>query len=100
MSEEVRVVVRHVAEDAAAIERAYHRVSKELAGVAGMLGNELWRGLGDDGVFVVVSRWRDAAAFRTWEAGAAHRDSTSALRPFRDHDGGRPFEIFHVTAAY
>ncbi|WP_433858754.1 hypothetical protein [Streptomyces kronopolitis] len=52
MSEEVRVVVRHVAEDAAAIERAYHR------------------------------------------------DSTSPLRPFRDHDGGRPFEIFHVTAAY
>ncbi|WP_275416024.1 hypothetical protein [Streptomyces sioyaensis] len=40
------------------------------------------------------------AAFRTWEAGAAHRDSTSPLRPFRDHDGGRPFEIFRVTAAY
>lgn len=49
--------VRHVAEDAAAIESAYHRVSKELAGVAGMLGNELWRGMRDDGVFVVVSRW-------------------------------------------
>jgi hypothetical protein len=41
-----------------------------------------------------------AAAFCTWEAGAAHRDSTSPLRPFRDHDGGRPFEIFHVSAAY
>ncbi|GHF69305.1 antibiotic biosynthesis monooxygenase [Streptomyces mashuensis] len=100
MTGEVRVLVRHVADSAEAIEHAYRTVSEELAGVAGMLGNELLRDVHDDRVFVVLSRWRDLAAFRTWEAGAAHRASTSPLRPFRDRAAARPFEVLHVTAAY
>ncbi|MFC5723787.1 antibiotic biosynthesis monooxygenase family protein [Streptomyces gamaensis] len=100
MSGEVRVLVRHVADSADAVESAYHRVSAQLADVPGLLGNELLRGVDDERAFLVVSRWRDLAAFRSWESGAAHRESTSPLRPFRDHGGGRPFEIYRVTAAH
>lgn len=100
MSQEVRVLVRHVAPDADTIETAYHQVSQEMAAVPGMLGNELLRSVHDSTTFVVASRWRDLEAFHSWEAGTAHRDSTSPLRPYRDHSSGRPFEIFQVTAEY
>nr|CAM34338.1 putative monooxygenase [Streptomyces tendae] len=103
MSREVRVLIRHVARDAtdaAAIEAAYRQVSKELAVVDGMLGNELLGAVTAPGEFLVLSRWRDLEAFRTWESGARHRDSTSPLRPYRDLRGGRPFEIYEVAAAY
>lgn len=97
---EVRVHIRHRAEDTDGVEDAYRLASREMAAVPGMLGNELLRGVPDPRVFVVVSRWRDLSAFQDWEAGASHQDDTSAMRPYRDHSTGRPFEIFEVTAEY
>jgi len=97
---EIRVLIRHATEDTAGIEAAYRLVSEEMAMVPGQLGNELLRGVHEPTGFVVVSRWRDMAAFTDWEAGAEHRDSTAPLRRYRDHRDGRPFEIFRVSAAY
>lgn len=99
----VRVLLFHRAEDAAdapAIEAAYHRVSQTLAPVPGLLGNELLRGVHDPNGFVVVSTWRDLAAFTAWEQGAGHRDATAPLRPYRDTAGGRPFGVYQVTAEH
>jgi heme-degrading monooxygenase HmoA len=100
MSAEVRVLVYHSTEDGEGIEKAYHEVSTELSGVPGMLGNELLRSLRDGTGFVVLSRWRDLAAFTEWEQGARHRDSTAPLRPYQDRKLSVPFGIYEVTAAY
>jgi heme-degrading monooxygenase HmoA len=103
MPHEVRVLVYQAAHDdeqLAAVRAAYHEVSKRLAGVEGMLGNELLRSPHDPTALVVVSRWSDLAAFRRWEEGAEHRADTAPLRPYRDTRLAVPFGIYEVEAAY
>lgn len=100
MTDEVLVLVYHSAADAAAIEDAYREASREMSAVPGLLGNELLRGIDDPDGFVVVSRWRDLDAFREWERGARHQESTAPLRPYRDYRHGAPFAVYRVTAAY
>ncbi|MBT2470711.1 antibiotic biosynthesis monooxygenase [Streptomyces sp. ISL-66] len=103
MPGEVRVLVYQAAHDEeqlAAVRDAYHLVSKRLAVVPGMLGNELLRSPADPTALVVVSRWESMAAFRTWEEGAEHREDTAPLRPFRDTRTSAPFALYEVDAAY
>ena len=83
-----------------AVEEAYHRISRILAGTPGLLGNQLLREVDGDGGFVVLSRWESLAAFRDWESGAGHRDATAPLRPYQDRRRGRPFGVYEVVAAY
>ncbi len=97
---EVRVLVYHATEDVAGVRKAYHDVSGALAGVPGMLGNELLRSVPDPSGFVVVSRWADLAAFQVWEQGPEHQDRTAPLRPYRDTRLARPFGIYRVEAEY
>jgi quinol monooxygenase YgiN len=71
-SGEVRVLVYQQARDAlelSAVQEAYDLVSGRMAGVPGMLGNELLRSAADPTALVVVSRWADMAAFKEWEQG-------------------------------
>jgi heme-degrading monooxygenase HmoA len=100
VSGEVRVLLFHRAENAEAIEAAYHEASARLAGVPGLTGNELLRSVPDSAEFVVVSSWRDFAAFQEWERGEAHKDQTAPLRPYRDVASGRPFGVYNVLASY
>lgn len=100
MTGEVRVLVYHRAPDGAAIEDAYHEVSAALAGVPGMLGNELLRSCHDEQGFLVVSRWNGIESFQVWEEGVTHRDTTAPLRPYRDTTLATPFGIYQVVAAY
>ncbi|MBO8188107.1 MULTISPECIES: antibiotic biosynthesis monooxygenase family protein [Streptomyces] len=103
MPAEVRVLVYQAAyddEQLAAVRDAYHQVSKRMARVPGMLGNELLRSPADPTALVVVSRWSDMAAFRAWEEGAAHKDDTAPLRPYRDTRLKVPFGIYEVDATY
>ncbi|MFJ3904252.1 antibiotic biosynthesis monooxygenase family protein [Streptomyces sp. NPDC090025] len=83
-----------------AVTEAYHRISKDLAGTPGLLGNELLRIMTDQGAYAVLSEWESMAAFRDWEAGSAHRGTTSPLRPFQDTERPSPFALFEVLAAY
>jgi len=97
----VRVLVYASAAGApGGVEAAYHQISGELDGTPGLLGNVLMRSLTEPDGFVVMSEWRDMDAFRTWEAGAAHRQTTSPLRPFQDGSRGRTFGVYDVVAAY
>jgi heme-degrading monooxygenase HmoA len=96
----VRVLLYHATDDVAGIESAYHRASEHLAGVPGLLGNELLRSVPDPRGFVVLSSWRDLADFAAWERGPDHKRQTAPLRPFRDTTMPRPFGIYQVTAAY
>ena len=98
--DELRVLVYQTTTDPAAVTDAYHAVSRRLAGVSGLLGNELLQSAGDPTGFVVVSRWSGMAAFQEWEQGADHRDATAALRPFQDRRRGSPFGIYRVAASY
>ncbi|MEW2220410.1 antibiotic biosynthesis monooxygenase family protein [Streptomyces sp. NPDC006990] len=103
MPTEVRVLVYQAAyddEQLAAVRAAYHQVSKRMAEVPGMLGNELLRSPADPTALVVVSRWSDPAAFRAWEEGAGHKDDTAPLRPYRDTRLQVPFGIYEVEATY
>ncbi|MFE9253823.1 antibiotic biosynthesis monooxygenase family protein [Streptomyces sp. NPDC006879] len=103
MSGEVLVLVHQAAydeEQLTAVREAYHLVSKRLAAVPGMLGNELLRSPHDPTALAVVSRWESLAAFRTWEAGADHRQDTAPLRPYRDTRTSSPFAVYEVEAAY
>ncbi|MFE9770423.1 antibiotic biosynthesis monooxygenase family protein [Streptomyces sp. NPDC005931] len=100
---EVRVVVYQAAydeEQLAAVRTAYRRVSERLAGVPGMLGNELLRSPHDPTALAVLSRWESLEAFRVWEAGADHREDTAPLRPYRDTRTGAPFAVYQVDATY
>ncbi|GLW06788.1 antibiotic biosynthesis monooxygenase [Microtetraspora sp. NBRC 13810] len=83
-----------------AVEAAYHRISGDLAGTPGLLGNELLRAADDPAAFVVMSEWESLDAFRAWEEGAGHRDTTAPLRRYQRAPGTRPFGIYEVTAAY
>ncbi|MFI9388403.1 antibiotic biosynthesis monooxygenase family protein [Kutzneria sp. NPDC052558] len=98
--DELRVLVYQNTSDPAAVTGAYHTVSRRLAGVPGLLGNELLQSTVDSTGFVVVSRWSGLAAFQEWEQGADHRDATAALRPFQDRRHGSPFGVYRVTARY
>jgi heme-degrading monooxygenase HmoA len=84
-----------------AVVDAYHRISAELAGTAGLLGNELLRSTIEGDRFAVLSEWQDLGAFRAWESGPNHTSRTSPLRPFQDRDSGyRHYEIYEVVASY
>lgn len=96
----VRVVLRHDCADPEAITAAYHEVSRRLAKVPGLLGNELLRSVHNPREYLVVSRWRDLAAFQAWEGGAEHKADTAPLRPFRSAATGQPFGIYEVLAEY
>jgi hypothetical protein len=39
-------------------------------------------------------------AFREWEQGASHRQTTSPLRDYQDRGRDKHFGIYEVTAAY
>lgn len=98
----VRVLVYATAPETApgAVDEAYHRISSELAGTPGLLGNELLRSPGEPAAYVVMSEWEDLAAFQTWERGQHHRSTTAPLRPFQDHGRGSPFALYQVVANY
>ena len=100
MGERVRVFVYHECADEQEIRAAYDQVSRRLATVDGMLGNELVAAVHDPHGYVVVSEWADLAAFDRWEQGAQHRQDTAALRPFRDTRMAVPFGIYQVKASY
>jgi heme-degrading monooxygenase HmoA len=100
MKAELRVLLFHSADDVAGVTDAYHQVSREMAGVPGLLGNELLSSVHDPTGFVVVSRWTDLATFDTWEQGPDHKDSTAPLRRYRDGRLERPFGIYRVVASY
>ncbi|WP_307545722.1 antibiotic biosynthesis monooxygenase [Streptomyces sp. V3I8] len=97
------MIIHHQARDEdewAAIQQAYRQVSSRLAGVPGLLGNELMRSAADPSSVAVVSRWRDLAAFQEWEQGGAHRETTASLRPYRDSRLPVPFGVYRIEAAY
>ncbi|MER5914422.1 antibiotic biosynthesis monooxygenase family protein [Streptomyces sp. NPDC001982] len=103
MPGEVRVLVYQAAVDEEqldAVRTAYHQVSNRLAGVPGMLGNELLRNPLDPTALAVMSRWESLDAFRAWEAGTDHREDTAPLRPYRDARTPAPFAVYEVDAAY
>lgn len=98
----VRVLIYAQApvDEPAAVEVAYHQISRDLAGTPGLLGNELLRAADDGAAFVVMSEWQSLDAFRSWEAGTAHRDATAPLRRYQRPAGPRPFGIYEVAATY
>ncbi|MDT8910102.1 antibiotic biosynthesis monooxygenase family protein [Amycolatopsis sp. PS_44_ISF1] len=98
----VRVLIYAAApeSDTDGVTEAYHRISAELSGTPGLLGNELMQSLGESRSFVVMSEWADLDAFRTWETGPDHRATTSPLRPYQDASRGSPFGLYQVVANY
>ena len=87
-------------DDPDGVSAAYHRISTELSGTPGLLGNELMRSLGDERAFVVMSEWEDLASFQAWESGPTHRGTTSPLRPYQDSSRGSAFGLYQVVANY
>lgn len=83
------------ADDPEVVERAYERISGDLAGTPGLIGNELLKRAGDPRRVMVMSEWEDLASFEEWESGAEHRSTTSPLRPFVDR-----YEIYEVVSAF
>lgn len=98
----VRVLVYAAAppDEPDGVSGAYHRISADLAGTPGLLGNELLRSLTDEHAFVVMSEWRSVEEFRRWESGADHRRTTAPLRPYQDASRGSPFGLYQVVADY
>ena len=96
----VRVLLFLRAADAQAIERGYHRISADLAGTPGLLGNELLRDVHESQCYVVLSMWESRDAFTAWEQGSTHRGSTAPLRAYQDVPSGRPFGVYEVAGRH
>ncbi|HEY9523954.1 MAG TPA: antibiotic biosynthesis monooxygenase [Thermopolyspora sp.] len=88
------------APDAALIEKAYHQISGELAGRAGLYGNELLRSVYEPRKFTILSEWADVATWREWEQSAEHLPTTSPLAKYLDEKNGASFGAYEVVAAY
>lgn len=91
---------RATADEMPSLVDAYHRVSRELAGTAGLIGNELLHAPMDPECVVVMSEWESLDAFGEWERGAAHRGTTAPLRRYQDRDRASPFDVLAVVASY
>jgi heme-degrading monooxygenase HmoA len=84
-----------------AVQDVYHHISQRLQDVPGLIGNELLRDvIGKRGDFIIMSEWESAEAFRRWEEGPDHRDTTSPLRPYQDRGRSEVFGIYEVVASY
>jgi heme-degrading monooxygenase HmoA len=78
----------------------YRRVSQDLAGAPGLIGNELLRSIADPDRFVIMSEWRSLKAFDAWAATPGHL-VTAPLRRYRVKGArGKPFEMYEVVDAY
>ncbi|AQZ63515.1 Antibiotic biosynthesis monooxygenase [[Actinomadura] parvosata subsp. kistnae] len=102
VSGQVRVLLHITAEHsgAAAVEDAYHRTSRALRGIPGLLGNELLRSAHDPTSFAILSWWRDMDAYLAWEQDPAHRTITAPLRPMQDTSRSSSFAVYTAHAAY
>jgi heme-degrading monooxygenase HmoA len=102
MTSKVRVLIyaRAPESDPAAVTDVYHKISRELSGAAGLVGNELLRSTSDARGFVIMSEWENMAAYRAWDERQDHREMTTPLRPLHDREPSVPFGVYEVTAAY
>lgn len=100
MRGQIRVLLYHSTGDPAEIEAAYHTVSREMAGVPGLVGNELLRSEIDPTEFVVSSTWTSRADFDRWEQGPDHKRQTAPLRPYRHTGMERPYGFYTVAAEH
>jgi heme-degrading monooxygenase HmoA len=96
----VRALVYYATQDSTSIEKSYHQVSRELAGVPGLCGNELLHSVHDPTRFIVLSRWSELAAFQQWESGSSHRNGAAPMRRFEDTRLDRPFGLYRVEAEH
>jgi heme-degrading monooxygenase HmoA len=96
----VRALVYYATQDSTSIEEGYHKVSRELAGVPGLCGNELLHSVHDPTRFIVLSRWSELAAFQQWESGSSHRNGAAPMRRFEDTRLDRPFGLYRVEAEH
>jgi heme-degrading monooxygenase HmoA len=97
----VLVFYREPADDPGAVQRAYHGVSAEMAGTAGLLANQLLRDVMDPTSYLVAADWVDLAAFQAWDVSTGHR-RTTPLDPYQELDPSKrlSFGIFEVVASY
>ncbi|GAA2273886.1 MULTISPECIES: antibiotic biosynthesis monooxygenase family protein [Kitasatospora] len=102
MKGSVRVLVhlRVPPGEEARVEDIYHRISRELDGTPGLVRNELLRGFHAPDEWAVMSEWQNAAAFREWESGSDHRDTTAPLRPYQNRDLTSVFGVYEVEAEH
>ncbi|MFI0411605.1 antibiotic biosynthesis monooxygenase family protein [Actinomadura sp. 3N508] len=96
----VEVVLYHLSDDEGRVIAAYHEASRRMRGTPGLVDNRLLTSKADPRSYVVVSRWTDWESFIAWEGGATHKGQTAPLRPFRDGERDRSFEIFTELARY
>jgi heme oxygenase (mycobilin-producing) len=96
----VRVLLFLATDDLAGLTEAYQKVSAELAGTPGLVGNELMRSVHRSDGYLVASEWESLAAFTKWEQGAAHRAQTAPVRPYQDPDMAVPYGVYEVTASW
>ena len=61
--------------------RAFRNRAHLVDGADGFVDLQVWRSDRDPGEIVMVSRWRDRAAFTTYMRSAAHRMSHARIDP-------------------
>jgi heme-degrading monooxygenase HmoA len=97
-----RVMIWHrePTDEQGAIGEAYKQISSDLSGTPGLLANELLRSTTDPGQMLVMSEWESLLAFRAWEEGRSHHNTTSPLRRFQDRERQKFYEIYVVAAEF
>jgi heme-degrading monooxygenase HmoA len=68
--------------NAGAFEQAYLQVTERMRGTPGLVGDELLRDDTGGGRYILLSEWDSIEAFRAWEDGGDHHDTSLPLRPY------------------
>ncbi|GII81021.1 antibiotic biosynthesis monooxygenase [Sphaerisporangium rufum] len=74
----------HYRGPAEAMESGYAETARRLSVTPGLRGAELLRGTTPGDRWVLLMRWSDMDAFRTWEDDLRRRGHPSPLRPYQD----------------
>jgi heme-degrading monooxygenase HmoA len=100
VSGRVRVLVWHRVPESerANVQAAHRQINEALRGTPGLLASELLGARSEPDSVVVMSEWESLAAFEAWESGTGHRGTTAPLRPYRDQQRERGFEVYQVIA--
>ncbi|WP_066941464.1 antibiotic biosynthesis monooxygenase family protein [Microtetraspora fusca] len=101
MSERVRVILwyRVPKEEVWPLADTYRKISEQLVGAPGMLGNELLHSQVDETTVMVTSHWESLRHLEEWVHSSSHRH-TSPLRPYLDTGRDRPYETFTVISSF
>jgi heme-degrading monooxygenase HmoA len=91
----------HRLEDKEAFEAAFEQVSRTVVGnVQGIVRDELIHDSNDPYAYVMLSQWKDKAAWATWQQASIHEEQVGSMQQYWQGQGVKIYTtVFCVDQA-